>query len=100
MKPLLSKNCVQANITFKGKVQGVGFRFAVEEIALNNSLRGWVKNLSNGDVQAIAQGSRASIDAMINELKESRLGPNIQKLKIKWELCESLFQDFTIEYDF
>lgn len=92
--------CIQANIVFKGRVQGVGFRFTVEEIALNHSLTGWVKNLSNGDVQALAQGSRPSIDAMLDALKQSRLGPNISKVKIQWESCEDVLQDFTIEYDF
>ncbi|MCA9396476.1 MAG: acylphosphatase [Candidatus Omnitrophica bacterium] len=92
--------CIQANIIFKGRVQGVGFRFAVEEIALNHSLTGWVKNLSNGDVQALAQGSRPSIDAMLEAVRQSRLGANISKVKIQWESCADVLQDFTIEYDF
>jgi len=43
-------------IVFSGRVQGVGFRFTLTMIARELKITGWVKNLSNGSVEAQAQG--------------------------------------------
>ncbi len=39
------------NIIVSGRVQGVGFRYFVQTLAGRLNLKGWVKNLDNGDVQ-------------------------------------------------
>jgi acylphosphatase len=43
-------------LTVKGRVQGVGFRYFVCRRAEEYGIVGWVKNLPNGDVEALAQG--------------------------------------------
>ena len=39
-----------------GRVQGVGFRYYVEDIALGMNISGWVRNLSDGTVEIDAEG--------------------------------------------
>ena len=46
----------------KGRVQGVGFRYATARKAEQLSLCGWVKNLPSGNVEAVAQGDRVSVE--------------------------------------
>lgn len=55
-----------------GRVQGVGYRRWFEQNAQNFALGGYVKNLENGDVEAVIQGPEADLQAMI---KLSYIGP-------------------------
>ncbi|MFV5513314.1 acylphosphatase [Acinetobacter gerneri] len=48
-----------------GRVQGVGYRRWFEQNAQNFALVGYVKNLENGDVEAVIQGPEADLQAMI-----------------------------------
>ena len=52
---------VRRRITFSGRVQKVGFRLELEQMAVRLGLTGWVKNLENGDVQAEVQGYESRI---------------------------------------
>ena len=47
-----------------GKVQGVGFRFAACQEASHCAVSGWVRNLPDGSVEIIAQGSSEALDRM------------------------------------
>ena len=51
-------------IVVAGHVQGVGFREAMIREAERLGLTGWVRNRARGDVQAVAQGADAALDAL------------------------------------
>lgn len=74
-------------IIFKGRVQGVGFRFHSLRIATDLNLTGSVKNLYDGSVEVYVQGSTENIDAFIRELDNQRFvrieSKDISKLEIK-----------------
>ncbi|MFL5754023.1 MAG: acylphosphatase [Bacteroidia bacterium] len=53
------------NITVKGHVQGVSYRFSAHAEALRLGLTGFVKNLSNGDVYLEAEGTDENLSKMI-----------------------------------
>ena len=59
-------------LLIRGRVQGVGFRYAFADEARARKLRGWVRNRRDGCVEAIVAGPAADIDAIVDW---SRRGP-------------------------
>ena len=57
------------HLIFKGQVQGVGFRWHICKLAQRLHVRGWVRNLSNGDVEAEVEGEARALDKLILESK-------------------------------
>lgn len=55
-----------------GKVQGVGYRYFTTRVARELSLTGWVRNLPDGRVEAVAAGPVARLKRFASEL---RIGP-------------------------
>lgn len=57
----------------KGRVQGVGFRYFTVTAARRSGVAGWVRNLPDGSVEAIAEGSSSAMDDFRDHL---RVGPS------------------------
>lgn len=57
-------------IIFRGRVQGVGFRFTAHNIANRYKLVGWVRNLADGTVEMIAQGDADGVSDCIRDIGE------------------------------
>ena len=55
--------CVRVLIS--GQVQGVGYRFWTVRQARNLGLKGWVRNLSDGRVEAVFSGDRRAVEQMV-----------------------------------
>ena len=64
--------------TVSGHVQGVFYRQSTLQTAKDLHLRGWVKNLANGDVEVVAQGDEATLHALQDWLWK---GPTAAKVK-------------------
>ena len=62
------------SIIASGRVQGVGFRFYVQNIAENYRLHGWTKNLPNGTVHIEIEGDEDDLDLFIKTVKNTREG--------------------------
>lgn len=56
---------------FSGRVQGVGFRFTTEAIASRFEVAGFVRNLPDGRVELVAEGTKAEIDRFQEALHEA-----------------------------
>ena len=71
----MNKNFNTYRLIIKGKVQGVGFRHWVSNLALSLGLNGYVKNLKITDeVEAIIQGD---INNIIKITERSKIGPEL-----------------------
>jgi acylphosphatase len=79
-----------------GRVQGVGFRYATAEKALNLGVKGYVRNLPDRRVEVLACGEERAVSALRNWLWQ---GP--QLARVSDVHCEKLphqdVQDFRIE---
>ncbi len=68
---------IRKEIAFSGKVQKVGFRLEVYELANRLGLTGWVENLPDGNVRTQLQGEREMIDFLIGFMK------SLKRAKVK-----------------
>lgn len=59
---------ISRKLVVKGLVQGVGFRYFAQRIAAKHQVRGYVRNLQNGSVETLAQGSEISVEAFMRDL--------------------------------
>lgn len=70
---------VAKHVIFEGRVQGVGFRYAVKELARGFEVRGWVKNLADGSVELLAAGEAEELQDFLREIvQESSVAGNIR----------------------
>lgn len=60
------------HLLIEGRVQGVGYRYFAQQAALRLGVRGWVRNLPDGRVEALAEASAEALDGWVAEL---RAGP-------------------------
>jgi acylphosphatase len=61
----------------EGRVQGVGFRWFVERVAVSLKLAGYVRNLPSGDVEVYAIGDPRALDELRRELKQGPPGARV-----------------------
>ena len=70
------------HVFFEGRVQGVGFRWTVKNLARGYDVTGWVKNLPDGRVEMQASGETAEVDAFLEAIEESELKSHIKKVDV------------------
>ena len=78
---------VRKHIIFRGRVQGVGFRYHSTYKAENIGLTGWVRNCYDGSVEMEVQGSEASIREMLARIQQQRW-INVTNMEITEIPCE------------
>jgi acylphosphatase len=66
-------------VFYEGRVQGVGFRFTVRDIAKGFDVTGWVRNLPDGRVELQATGNEAEVRAFLDQVARSELHSLIRK---------------------
>jgi acylphosphatase len=64
----------------QGRVQGVGFRWFVQREASLLDLRGWVRNTEEGEVEIVASGAAAELDALRAKLRQGPRGSRVDRL--------------------
>ena len=73
---------MKKHLVITGKVQGVGFRYWMKNLAINNNINGWVKNKMSGDVEALIVGEEKNVQKLI---KLCNIGPSsatIQNIQV------------------
>ncbi|HPG31688.1 MAG TPA: acylphosphatase [bacterium] len=74
---MTSKKFVQI-ATVSGKVQGVGFRYYIYNLALQLGIKGWVKNMPDGTLKAVLSGN---IDKVYNIISYIKKGPPMSRVE-------------------
>ena len=85
------------HIVFTGRVQGVGFRFTALDIANRYNLTGQVRNLRDGTVEMVAQGSSDDISDCIEDIKQAFAG-YIGEVEIEQVPVNPRYEDFRITF--
>ncbi len=85
---------VAFRLVITGRVQGVGFRAFVGAGAQAHGLRGWVRNRSDGSVEALLIGEADAVDAMIEECGRGPLSARVDRVE-KTPALDDATADFT-----
>jgi len=85
-----------AHIIVLGFVQGVGFRRFIKNKAQNLGLTGYVKNLPDGRVEVLAQGSKEKIEELVKVTEKGNWFSDIKDVVIDWEKEMENFSEFSI----
>lgn len=59
---------------YHGRVQGVGFRYTAKQLARSHDVRGFVQNLSNGQVLLTVEGSESSLERFLAAIADRMAG--------------------------
>jgi acylphosphatase len=87
----------RAHLLISGRVQGVWFRADTREMAERLGIKGWVRNLSDGRLEAIFEGNDNAIKKMIEWCRRGPPLARVRKVEIEWEEPEG-FDRFKILY--
>lgn len=80
----------------QGRVQGVGFRYYVQDNARHLQLVGTVRNLRNGDVEVVAEGEEGALEALLVMIKRGPRSGYIDNVIAVWLPATGEFTSFNI----
>jgi acylphosphatase len=72
----------EMKLLISGRVQGVGFRHFTRTNAGELGLKGWVRNLNSGEVEALLQGPEKKLSEMIEKLKNGPLPARVDHIEV------------------
>jgi acylphosphatase len=78
------------HVIVRGDVQGVGYRYFAEHEAQKRRLSGWVRNLRDGSVEAVAEGEEAALHDWLSQLRRGPSAANVTELLPVWEPPQGL----------
>jgi acylphosphatase len=79
-------------IIVSGRVQGVGYRYFIARIADDLGLKGYARNLWNGDVEIYAEGRNEFLEELVRKAKEGPHHAKVDTSNVEW-------LDFMNKYD-
>jgi len=83
-------------ILYSGRVQGVGFRYAVRTLAAGFEVTGAVRNLADGRVELTAEGTQTELDAFREAIHDAGLAANIRQEIASWATPSGGYTGFAI----
>ncbi len=81
---------------YSGRVQGVGFRYAVKSLTTGFEVTGAVRNLDDGRVELMAEGAKEELDAFLEAVRQSEVGRFIRQEQTVWSEAINEFRGFEI----
>jgi len=89
---------VSVRATVYGRVQGVFFRAFVEEHAQQLGLRGYVRNLTSGDVEVVAEGEQERVKKLVEYLKRGPSVARVNRVVTRWSEYTGNYSSFRVRY--
>ena len=87
---------VRAHVWAEGEVQGVNFRWECLDRALRRNLGGWVRNLPDGRVEAVFEGSETDVREMIEWCRHGPTHARVEDVQVSWESATGAETSFRI----
>ena len=86
-------------LLIKGKVQGVYFRFNMQEVAKINHVVGWVRNLPDGNVEALIEGKKEDVNLVVEWSKVGPENARVDDVEMDYGQYMGNYNDFIIRHD-
>jgi acylphosphatase len=92
----MAANGIEAKrLLYSGRVQGVGFRYTAQRIAQQHAVTGFVKNLRDGRVELVVEGTRDAIERVLKEIAAAMEG-YVEAAEVKNQPATGQFSSFDI----
>lgn len=75
----------RAQVVISGRVQGVFFRHETARRARSRGVNGWVRNLPDGRVEAVFEGTRDSVESLIRWCREGPSMAAVSSVDVEWQ---------------
>ena len=86
----------RGHILIKGRVQGVFFRDRTRKEAHKRRIVGWIRNLPDGCVEAVFEGEKENVEAMIDFCRVGPSRAKVIRVDVTWEKVTGLYDTFRI----
>jgi len=90
----------RAHVFVSGRVQGVFFRSETKYKADSHGVKGWVRNLPDGRVEAVFEGEEEAVKALVEFCKQGPAGARVTKVDLAWEEPAGTLEGFKIKYGY
>ena len=87
---------VRAAVRIRGLVQGVNFRYFTRRTAEAHNVTGWVKNLPNGEVEALFEGREAEVRKVLAWCHEGPSSARVDEVRVEWKDFRGEFSSFNV----
>jgi acylphosphatase len=88
----------RAHVYVSGRVQGVLFRSETQDEARRQDVTGWVRNLADGRVEAVLEGEKDKVEALVEFCRRGPPGARVSKVDVTWEDYTGQFRSFAMRF--
>ncbi|MFD1645945.1 acylphosphatase [Haloarchaeobius litoreus] len=81
----MSEHRTRAHVFVSGRVQGVYYRANTRDTASEHGVHGWVRNLDDGRVEAVFEGSADAVEATVEWCHEGSPAANVESVDVEYE---------------
>jgi len=86
----------RVHVFISGRVQGVYFRDFTRQEAERLNVKGWVRNLYDGRVEAVFEGPKEKLSTMVDWCHRGSPGSRVDNVELLWETQEEQYNKFSI----
>jgi acylphosphatase len=88
----------RAHVIISGRVQGVFFRMETQRAAERLDVRGWVRNLPSGEVEAVFEGPRDRVEEAVQWCHQGSPASQVSQVQVQWGDYSGEFKRFNVTY--
>ncbi|MDX1591051.1 MAG: acylphosphatase [Balneolaceae bacterium] len=88
---------VTKKVKIFGRVQGVGFRHYTKQNAARLNIRGWVKNMPDGTVEALLAGDEENVEEMLEKLESGPVPARVDRMEVDEANPDTLPDAFSVK---
>ena len=87
----------RAHAFISGSVQGVSFRYFTYHEALKHGLRGWVRNLADGRVEAVFEGEKERVEQVLEWFQNGPPAAKVENIEVDWDEPSESLNGFNVK---